>query len=191
MRSKDLKMKTIFAGAVLFALTPLAPAVAHVTLADAKAAPGAYFVSAFRVGHGCGASATTAIRVEIPEAILLVRPQPKPGWTLEIERAPLPAPKPGEGGKPVADRVKAITWRGGPLPEDEFDAFGFMAKLPSQPGKLYFPVVQTCVQGEARWIEIPGPSGARLSHPAPMLEITGGGSDDMAGMDMGGGAPKP
>ncbi|HEX4179215.1 MAG TPA: YcnI family protein [Caulobacteraceae bacterium] len=183
-------MKTIFAVgcATLFAA---APALAHVTLADTKASPNAYFVSAFRVGHGCAGSATTALRVEFPETLLVVKPQPKPGWTVEIERAPLSPPRPGEGGKPVTERIKAITWRGGPLPDDEFDAFGFMAKLPAEPGKLYFPAIQTCVQGEARWVEIPAASGARLSHPAPMLEVGGGEGDSMAGMDMSGTAPKP
>lgn len=189
-------MKTILAlgSLALASLSPLAPALAHVTLADAKAAPGAYFVSAFRIGHGCAGSATTALKIELPDAIIQARPQPKAGWTLEIERAPLSPPRPGEGGKPVTERVKSITWRGGPLPDDQFDAFGFMAKLPSQPGKLYFPAIQTCVQGEARWTDVPGPSGARLAHPAPMLEVTGADADAMPGMDMSGmdmgGAPK-
>ena len=180
-------------GLALALFAPCAPALAHVSLADPKAAPGAYYVSAFRVGHGCGGSATTALRIELPEAILTARPQPKAGWTLEIERAPLSPPQAGEGGRMVKERIKAITWRGGPLPDDEFDAFGIMVKLPDQPGKLYFRAIQTCVSGEERWTDVPGPgAGPRLAHPAPVLDVTQGSSgDDMAGMDMSGMAPKP
>lgn len=163
------------------------PTLAHVTLADPKAAPGAYYVSFFRIGHGCAGSATTALRVEIPDGINAARAQPKAGWTLEVEHAPLSSPVKGEGGKMLTERVKAITWRGGPLPDDEWDQFGVSLKLPDTPGKLYFPAVQTCETGEARWVETPARVGERLSHPAPALEIAaGGGGDSMAGMDMSG-----
>jgi uncharacterized protein YcnI len=92
----------------------------------------------------------------------------------------------GEGGKMLTQRVKAITWRGGPLPDDEWDQFGVMAKLPDAPGKLYFPAVQTCQTGEERWVEVPAPGeSARLAHPAPALTITPKAAPDpMAGMDM-------
>jgi copper(I)-binding protein/uncharacterized protein YcnI len=182
-----------FAAAVaaLAFLNPSGSAFAHVTLADPRAAPGAYYVSFFRVGHGCAGSATTALRVELPEAITTARPQPKPGWTVEIEHAPLAAPVKGEGGKLLTERVKAITWRGGPLPDEDWDQFGIMAKLPDAPGKLYFPAVQTCEIGEARWVEIPAADKpGRLAHPAPSLEVAAGaGGDAMAGMDMGGAPP--
>ncbi len=173
---------------VLAALGVASAAAAHVTLTDPKAAPGAYYTSFFRIGHGCAGSATTALRVEIPEGINAARPQPKPGWTLEIEHAPLTPPTKGEGGKMLTERVKAITWRGGPLPDDQWDQFGVSAKLPDQPGKLYFPAVQICEAGEARWIEIPAADQpGRLTHPAPVLEIAAGaGGDAMAGMDMSG-----
>ena len=187
-------MKTVSALSLALALSALcAPALAHVNLADPKAAPGAYYVSAFRVGHGCGGSATTALRIELPEAILAARPQPKAGWTIEIERAPLSSPGVGEGGRMVTERIKAITWRGGPLPDDEFDAFGIMAKLPEAPGRLYFRAIQTCVSGEERWTDVPGSGAAsHLAHPAPMLDVSqGSGGDDMAGMDMSGMAPAP
>jgi copper(I)-binding protein/uncharacterized protein YcnI len=175
------------AGLLTGSLLAAGNASAHVTLADGRAAPGAYFTSFFRVGHGCHGSATVALRVEMPEGIVTARPQPKPGWTIAIERAPLSPPAKGEGGKPVTERVAAITWRGGPLPDEDWDQFGFMAKLPDHAGKLYFPAIQTCEQGEERWVETAAEPGAHLSHPAPVLEIAeGGGTDDMAGMDMSG-----
>jgi copper(I)-binding protein/uncharacterized protein YcnI len=191
-----MKSRLSLALTVPLSLVAMGAAHAHVTLADPRAAPGAYYVSFFRIGHGCAGSATTALRVELPEAITAARPQPKPGWTVEIEHAPLSLPVKGEGGKMLTERVKAITWRGGPLPDDQWDQFGISAKLPDQPGKLYFPAIQTCEVGEARWVEVPAADKpGRLAHPAPSLEIAvGAGGDDMAGMDMsgmdrGGGAP--
>jgi copper(I)-binding protein/uncharacterized protein YcnI len=175
------------AGLLTGSLLAAGSAAAHVTLADGRAAPGAYFTSFFRVGHGCHGSATVALRVEIPEGIVTARPQPKPGWTLAIERVPLSPPAKGEGGKPVTERVAAITWRGGPLPDEDWDQFGVTAKLPDHAGKLYFPAIQTCEQGEERWVETAAEPGAHLSHPAPALELAeGAGAGDMAGMDMSG-----
>jgi copper(I)-binding protein/uncharacterized protein YcnI len=174
--------------AILLPVLAAGSASAHVTLADPKAAPGAYYVSFFRVGHGCAGSATTALRIEVPDRVPVIRPQPKAGWTIEIERAPLNPPVKGEGGKMLTERVKAITWRGGPLPDEDWDQFGVSAKLPDTLGKLYFPAVQTCEVGEARWVEVPAADKpGRLQHPAPAVEIAAdAGGDDMAGMDMSG-----
>ena len=39
---------------------------------------------------------------------------------------------------------------------------------------LYFPVIQTCEEGEAAWIEIPaeGEDGEELESPAPSITLT-------------------
>lgn len=167
-------------------LATTAPALAHVTLAEPTAKAGSYYVATFRVGHGCAGSPTTALRIEIPEGIASARPQPKPGWSLEIEHVPLPKPVPGEMGETVTNRVTAITWKGGELPGDQFDAFAVMMKLPVAPGTLIFPATQTCASGVEHWSDAPM-AGMRMSHPAPVLTLTPGGAGDaMLGMDMGG-----
>ena len=49
-----------------------------------------------------------------------------------------------------------MAWRGGSLPDNLYDTFGLLMKLPDAAGKtLYFPVVQECEKGVHRWIEIP------------------------------------
>ena len=137
-------------------------------------------------------SATTALRVEVPPETPLVRAQPKPGWTLKIEHAPLDPAIVGEGGRTLSERVSAITWTGGPLPDSEWDEFGLSTKLPARPGPLYFPVVQTCKRGEERWTDMPAPGAptpaapGRLAHPAPMVTLGPATGQDMAGMKMGG-----
>lgn len=162
-----------------------APAGAHVVLAPAQSAPGTYYVGAFRVSHGCGGSPTVAFTVTIPAGIVTAKPQPKPGWTVEIVREALAAPVKGEGGQAIRERVRSITWRGR-LADDEFDEFRILAKLPETAGRLYFPAVQTCEAGENRWTEQAGPDNPRPGHPAPSLELLPGAAEaaPMSGMDM-------
>lgn len=162
----------VFAVACVLTLAIASVAQAHVVFAEPEARPNSYYAGFLRVSHGCGASPTRAVRVEIPEGVNIARPQPKPGWTLEIERAPLAAPIPSEGGA-IMERVTAITWRGD-LPADQFEQFGIMMRLPDRAGPLYFPVIQTCAEGEERWTQIPAVGAAwhSVSRPAPVLTLS-------------------
>ena len=81
--------KTLAACAALFGL---GLAQAHVVLQDPAAAAGAGYRATFTVGHGCEGTATTAIRVSIPEGFQGAKPMPKPGWTLAIRSARLAKP---------------------------------------------------------------------------------------------------
>ena len=148
-------LKSLLAGAALIAALP-STAAGHVAADPGRASAGAYQAVVFRVGHGCGEAATTALRIEVPAEMASARPQPKPGWTLEIER---------QDGK-----VTAVTWRG-ELPDDQVDEFAMLFKLPDQPATLYFPTVQSCGADESQWTEIPS-AGERASHPAPALVVT-------------------
>lgn len=157
---------------LLIAAMAATPAAAHIVMTPATATAGGYYAGTLRIGHGCDAAATTAVRVIIPEGVLVARPQPKPGWTVDVERVRLPTPQQVEG-KPVTERVAAVTWRGA-LPAEQFDEFGLMLKLPAaQAGPLYLPVVQSCGAAEARWDQIPAPGAAWASvpHPAPVLDV--------------------
>jgi len=183
----------IFAGAVT--LAGAGSAAAHVVMVPDTAAPGAPYVGVFRVSHGCAGSATTALRVELPPGVIGAKPQAKAGWTVEIEREPLARPVMGEGGKPITTRVKAITWRGH-LPDDQFDTFGVMMKLPESRGPLYLPAIQSCEVGANRWTDIPAPGQAWHGVPSPAPVITLGDGDGAAagpsgppdGLRMAGGA---
>lgn len=148
-------LRSLTIGAAAIAALPSVVA-AHVVADPGRASAGAYQAVVFRVGHGCGEAATTALRIEIPPQIASARPQPKPGWRLEIER---------QDGK-----VSALTWRG-ELPGDQFDEFAVLFKLPGEPTTLYFPTVQSCGAAQSQWTEVPAP-GERASHPAPSLTIT-------------------
>jgi uncharacterized protein YcnI len=169
---------TLNTAAVAAAMTSLiflaAPAAAHVVAHPDEAAAGAYFQTAFNVGHGCDGSATVALRIKMPDGVLSVKPQMKPGWTVEIKKRTLAAPQPSLHGKTITETVDEVSWRGGPLPDSLYDTFGVNMKLPDEPGRtLYFPVVQECEKGVNRWIEIPaaGQSADKLHEPAPAVRL--------------------
>lgn len=139
------------------ALAAATPAWAHVTVQPATASAGAYQVLRFGVGHGCGdKAATTALRVEIPAGVTVARPQPKPGWNLEIVR--------------TGEVVSAVVWRGG-LPPDQFDEFMILTKLPGADGALAFPAIQTCGAETNRWTESQSPGAPRPKFPAPSVTL--------------------
>lgn len=155
------------------ALYGIAPSVAHVVAMPDGGAAGQFIAISFWVPEGCRGSATRAVRIEIPGGIRMAKPQPKSGWTLQLEKQPLDKPVATEGG-PRRERVSAIIWRGGSIADDEFDQFTVLLRLPAEPGPVYFPVVQTCDKGEAKWIEVPGPNTAAhgLEFPAPVVKVT-------------------
>jgi uncharacterized protein YcnI len=160
--------------AALVALTPFNAPMAHIVFDTPEARPNAYYAGALRVGHGCGDSPTTALTVTFPAGIDAARPQPKYGWTIEIEHEPLAAPVTGESGAVITDRVKAITWRGR-LANEHFDEFGLSMRIPKTAGPLSFLTVQTCESGANSWTDIPAPGQAwgAMAHPAPVLNLIG------------------
>lgn len=158
-----------------------AAASAHVVL-DYPAAPaGSNYRATFKVGHGCGASATRQVVVEIPAGVRGAHPMPKPGWQLAVERAPLPQPETSHG-RTVTEDVARITWtarsREDMLASAHYDEFVLVARLPAQPGTLYWPVRQVCEEGRADWVEVPsaGQKASELKTPAAVLDVmpTGG-----------------
>jgi len=169
----DTRTSTVGFFRALFLSLVALPAAAHVTLDPRQAPADSYFKAVFRAPHGCKKSPTVSLRVRIPEGVASVKPQPKPGWKLEITRAKLAQPlDDGHGGK-VTERVSEVRWSGGSLADEYFDEFAIMMKLPDRPGAvLYFPVVQDCAEGVNRWIEIPQDGkAADLKAPAPALRL--------------------
>jgi periplasmic copper chaperone A len=128
-------MKRLMTFAAL-ALTAPSAALAHIVTTPDTVAAGSHAQVGFRVGHGCGGEATTAIRIEMPAGVG-ARARPVPGWTLAMEKS-----KDG--------RTTAITWRGR-LPDSEFQLFELLFTAPVQTGPLTFPILQHCGAKEAKW----------------------------------------
>jgi uncharacterized protein YcnI len=153
------------------------PALAHITLETQQAPVGSTYKAVLRVPHGCKGAATIKVRVQIPEGVIAVKPQPKSGWTLETIK--------GQYGKaydyygtPTSEGVKEVIWSGGKLLDEHYDEFALRAYLTSDlksDTTLFVPVVQECDGGSVeRWIEIPaaGKSADDYKFPAPGVKLT-------------------
>lgn len=149
---------------------------AHVTLEAREAAAGSYHKVVLRVPHGCEGSPTTAIRVKIPDGVVGVKPQPKPGWELDTVIGKLDEPVDAGHGNIVNEGLQEVRWTGGRLLDEHFDEFAMQVRLPDAPDTLlYFATVQECEEGVHRWIEIPeaARSADDYDEPAPALRLIG------------------
>ena len=162
------------AAACLFCLA--SSSFAHVVLQDGAAAANTSYRATFRVGHGCDAQSTTAMRVTIPAGFNGAQPMPKAGWTLSTKIGPLAAPYESHGKK-YTEGVLEITWTAnGPdnaLPADYYDEFVLRGTTPAKPGPVWFKVLQSCAKGANDWAEVPasGTSTKGLKSPAALLEV--------------------
>jgi uncharacterized protein YcnI len=161
-------------GAVLVCALASA-AQAHVTLQTREAPAASTYKAVLQVGHGCKGSATTSVRVHIPEGVIAVKPMPKPGWQLTTQQGQY-AQAYQYFDETLTQGVTEIAWTSGTLPDAWYDEFVFRARLPDgKPGTtIYFPVVQECETGIHRWIEIPeaGRAADDDKEPAPGVTLT-------------------
>ena len=163
-------MKQVFHAALALAATAAAcTAHAHIHLEYGVGNAGSSYKATFQLGHGCSGSATRQISVDIPPGVTGVRPMPKPGWTLELQRAASQGQAPGA--------VTRVTWAARTpadvLPDSHYDEFVLVGRLPAAAGRIHWPVRQVCEQGRADWTEVPqaGQQAGELKLPAPALDV--------------------
>lgn len=160
----------IGAGALGLALTA-APAFAHVSAIPGEATAGKSTNQQFKVGHGCDGSPTTKVTIFIPDGVVSVKPEIEPGWTISSTIGPI---TPFDNhGETVSEGVKELTFTADtPLPDDRVTFFGLSMTMPDKAGEtISIPVVQTCQQGETRWIEIPVEGQEEPELPAPGIKL--------------------
>lgn len=161
-------------GAWLLATSPASQA--HVVLSEPQAVAGSYYKATLRVGHGCSGSATHAFIVQVPAGFQGAKPQPKAGWVIATRKAKLATPY-NSHGKTVTEDVVELRWtaasKDAALPDDQFDEFAFMGRLPDQVGPLWVKTLQTCETGQNDWLEVPatGTSTRGLKSPAALLDV--------------------
>lgn len=165
---------------LVLALSLLAssPAFAHVTLETREAVANSTYKAVLRLPHGCAGSATTGVRVILPEGFRLAKPMPKAGWQLKtVKKAVTPF---DNHGTQVTEDVSEIVWQGGKLRDDFYDEFVFRGRLPDRAGETaWFKVIQRCEKGEARWEQIPlagqeadyPATGVKLLPPTPAVHV--------------------
>ncbi|MGH2688696.1 MAG: YcnI family protein, partial [Actinomycetota bacterium] len=138
------------------------PARAHVYVEPREQLPGRLGTLGFTVPHGCGESPTTRLDIAVPEGVDGVEPQPHEGWQAEVVT------------DPATGRASKLSWSGASLPSHEETVFTARARFPDRPGeRLWFKVVQTCAEGETRWVELPaaGQDPNELAHPAAHVDL--------------------
>ncbi len=166
-------------GAVMLLLAGLAPASAHVEMTADSTAAGSTTLVRVSFSHGCDGSATTEIAIQIPEQITTVRPGMNYGWTVEkvTEDAGTPATPAADGHGDATSRVSEVVYTAKePVPDGFYDELVLQVALPDEAegDMLYFPVIQTCEEGETAWVQIPdaGQDSEEMESPAPSITIT-------------------
>jgi uncharacterized protein YcnI len=178
-----MKLRLTVAAGSAAALVASPVALAHVTANPAEAPTDSFAMIAFRVPHGCDESPTTSLTIQIPPGVTSVAPQAVPGWEVSVVEGPLAEPVESHG-ETITEGVTEVTWTGGPLDPHQFTDFGLSMKLPNAEGEtLHFPAVQTCEEGETRWIQLPVEGEPEPEEPAPALLLTAatGGHGSAAG----------
>ena len=169
--------------AALGALAIAGPASAHVTIAPSETAAGAYTILTVSVPHGCDGSPTTRVAIKMPSEITAVTPTRNPLYDLEKVTERLDEPITSAHGEEVTERTSQIVYTAKtPLPEGERDAFELSLRIPEEAAgsTLVFPTIQTCVDGEAAWTEVPSGSESAhdLAQPAPSFVVAAAATED-------------
>lgn len=160
----------------LLLATLMAPAAAHVALAQPQAAAGSSYSAVLRLSHGCAGSATHTVAVQLPAGFRGAKPSPKAGWALSVRRQALAQPYDSHGRR-VTEEVVEVVWTARSpehfLADAWFDEFSVRGQLPLQAGPLWFKLQQLCEIGRLDWTEIPvtGTATGHLLAPAVLLEV--------------------
>lgn len=197
-----MKITKLGAAAAVCVIAGWQQAEAHVSFANPNVVAERTAVISLQVPHGCDGQSTNEVRVSLPEGFVFAKPQPKPGWQLEIIKGDYAKAYDDHGTKVTSGPVE-IRWKGGDLPDAFYDTFNVQGKISGvEPGqRLAFATVQVCGDKTASWTDVAkdGTDPHSLKNPAPTLLVTAGeasgqGGHDHAAMHMGGdenGAAKP
>ncbi|MGA0061264.1 MAG: YcnI family protein, partial [Planctomycetota bacterium] len=161
----------------LVALMVPSIASAHVGIEPETAPAGSDLTFTIYVPHGCDESPTEEVAIKLPASVRAAWPAPAAGW--DLEATPV-----GEasGDAETAQRLEIVRWSGGRIPDGELGEFRIRLALPDDPGAvLAIPAIQTCEDGETRWIQVPaeGERADDLPEPAPTITLTASAAADV------------
>ena len=155
----------------------LTGAAAHVNITPDTTAAGAHALLTVSFSHDCEGSPTNKLTISLPEPLVDAKPEIVPGWTVEKVTETLDEPLTLDNGSSVTERVGQIVYTAEtPVQDGYLQQFDMSVQLPEREGEtLAFPVLQSCVEGETDWAEIPaeGEDPHSLEAPAPTITLTG------------------
>jgi uncharacterized protein YcnI len=130
-----------------------APALAHVEVGDSSVAPDGTASITFSFHHGCAGQPTTSLRIQIPEGVTDVAPQPVEGWQSAVTST-------------------EVSWTGGSIPDGEEGTFVATMRVSGEAGTtIWFPTVQGCPTAEETWIETSAPGEPEPENVAPSIVL--------------------
>jgi uncharacterized protein YcnI len=150
---------------------------AHVSVVPSSAPKGGFAILSFSVPNEEQAANTVTVQVDLPtkDPIAFVSIQPKPGWSVDVQKSKLAKPVKTDDGE-VTEAVTRITWAAtaGGLQPGEFDLFTVSAgPLPTNTKQLVFKAIQTYSDGTiVSWIQQTVKGTPAPAHPAPVLKLT-------------------
>jgi periplasmic copper chaperone A len=163
-------------GAVTGAVLLAAPVSAHVSPDKSEVPAGGFTDVALTVGHGCEASPTRQVSIQVPDLINNVTPGVLPGWDIEVVNEALAEPIEGSHGEEITERETEVIYTaqaGSELADGFRQSFTLGFQAPDAPGEhLFFKTIQTCVEGETAWIEEYTGEGEEPDHPSPVVLVT-------------------
>lgn len=152
-------------------------AAAHVGITPNTTAAGANALLTVSFSHGCDGSPTERLEIALPEPLIDAKPEVIAGWQVEKVVETLDEPLTLENGTNVTERVGKIVYTADTPVEDGYlQQIDVSVQLPETEGEtLAFPILQTCVDGETDWSQIPeeGEDPHSLDAPAPTLTVSG------------------
>ncbi|MCB1016165.1 MAG: DUF1775 domain-containing protein [Acidimicrobiales bacterium] len=153
------------AGALLVALA--APAAAHVHPSPSQIPAGETTTVGLGISHGCDDSPTTEVAVQLPDGLDGASAVARSGWAVE-----------------TADGTATWTARpGNELASDEEAEFE-IELTPADEAEgdtLFLKTVQTCEEGELRWIAEWDGEGEEPDNPAPSVTVLAVGAEASSG----------
>jgi uncharacterized protein YcnI len=135
-------------------LASAAPALAHVEVESSSVEPTGAARVTFSFHHGCDGQPTTSLRVQIPDGVTDVVPQPVVGW------------------QPAVTATE-FSWTGGSVPDGQEGAFTATMTVSGEAGStIWFPTIQGCTSSEEAWIETADPGAPEPENVAPSIVLT-------------------
>jgi uncharacterized protein YcnI len=157
-----------------------AVASAHVTVSPSSLPQGTGdAILTFRVPNESTTASVSGLRIEFPIAhpIVVLSPQAGSGWQTRVVSEKLPKPITTDDGT-FTTTVSEIDWSGGSIPVGQFGLFNVLAQgIPTGTNELVFKAIQLYSDGTTvSWIQIPDKAVPDPLHPAPVIQLTRGGS---------------
>lgn len=152
--SGRLRRTTAAMVAIAVVVLSAMPALAHVEVSDSSVAPDGAASVTFSFHHGCDGQPTTSLRIQIPDGVTDVAPQPVDGWQTSVT-------------------TTEVAWTGGSIPDGAQGDFTATMRVSGAAGTtIWFPTLQGCPNGEEAWIETAAPGEPEPENAAPSIVLT-------------------